>query len=61
MYVLSNGFREVQYKKIKTQGLKPYFDKIILSEDAGGNKPHRDIFTHALDTWCTRYDLDDWR
>lgn len=48
MHILSNGFREVQYKKIQNSGLKPYFDKIILSEDAGANKPHRDIFTHAL-------------
>ena len=48
MHILSNGFREVQFKKIENSGLQPYFDKIILSEDAGANKPHPDIFTHAL-------------
>ena len=48
MHILSNGFREVQYKKINNSGLKPYFDKIILSDDAGINKPHPDIFTYAL-------------
>ena len=48
MHVLSNGFREVQFKKIENSGLKPYFDKIILSEDAGVNKPHPGIFTYAL-------------
>lgn len=48
MHILSNGFREVQYKKIENSGLKPYFDKIILSEDAQINKPHPDIFTYAL-------------
>ncbi len=48
MHILSNGFREVQYKKIENAGLAPYFDKIILSEDAGINKPHPDMFTHAL-------------
>lgn len=48
MHILSNGFREVQFKKIENSGLKPYFDKIILSEDADINKPHPDIFTYAL-------------
>lgn len=49
MHVLSNGFTEVQYKKINNSGLSSYFDKVILSEDVGVNKPHPDIFTYALD------------
>lgn len=48
MHILSNGFREVQFKKIENSGLKPYFDKVILSEDAESNKPHPNIFTYAL-------------
>lgn len=48
MYILSNGFREVQSKKLTNAGLAPYFDKMILSEDAGINKPHQDIFNFAL-------------
>lgn len=48
MHILSNGFREVQFKKIDNSGLRPYFDTIILSEDAGINKPHVDMFTYAL-------------
>ena len=35
MHILSNGFREVQFKKIENSGLRHCFDKIILSEDAG--------------------------
>lgn len=54
MHILSNGFREVQYKKIENSGLKPYFDKIILSEDAGINKPHPDMFTYALKSTNSR-------
>ena len=49
MHILSNGFREVQYKKIENSGLKPYFDKIILSDEIGVNKPHTEFFTHALE------------
>ena len=50
MHILSNGFREVQYKKIKNSGLTSYFDKIILSDEIGINKPHVDFFNHALKT-----------
>lgn len=48
MYILSNGFTEVQHKKIKNSGLSSYFEKVFLSEEAGINKPHPDIFTYAL-------------
>jgi putative hydrolase of the HAD superfamily len=56
MHILSNGFREVQFKKIENSGLRPYFDKIILSEDAGINKPHANIFTYALKNTNSRRD-----
>lgn len=48
MYILSNGFREVQSQKLENAGLAPYFDRMILSEDAGINKPHKAIFDYAL-------------
>ncbi len=56
MYILSNGFREVQYRKIENSGLSSYFNKIILSEDAGINKPHPDMFTYALKNTNSRRD-----
>lgn len=48
MYILSNGFREVQFKKLSRGGLASYFDRVILSEDAGIQKPHREIYDFAL-------------
>lgn len=48
MFILSNGFREVQYKKLANAGLAPYFERMILSEDASIQKPHKGIFDFAL-------------
>jgi len=48
LHIITNGFNEVQSKKIKNSGLNKYFDKIITSEDAGVKKPNRVIFEYAL-------------
>lgn len=48
LFILSNGFREVQFKKLKNAGLSPYIERMILSEDANIQKPHKEIFDFAL-------------
>lgn len=45
--ILSNGFTEVQHRKISNSGLKPHIDFIVLSDDIGINKPDVRIFRHA--------------
>ena len=48
LFILSNGFREVQSLKIQNSGLAPFFERIILSEDVSIQKPHKEIFDYAL-------------
>lgn len=50
MYILSNGFAELQTRKMQSADIFRYFDGVILSEDIGVNKPNPAIFEHAL---CT--------
>lgn len=48
LYILSNGFRELQSRKMHASGIDQYFKKVILSEDLGVMKPSPQIFHFAL-------------
>jgi putative hydrolase of the HAD superfamily len=56
LYILSNGFRELQRKKMEAADIDRYFQGVILSDDIGILKPHTELFLHALDT--THADAD---
>ena len=47
MGIVSNGFREVQYNKLRSGGIDSYFDTVVLSDDAGYNKPDPRFFAYA--------------
>jgi len=47
---LSNGFRELQYEKMRSAGIDSFFKKVILSEDIKIMKPYTEIFHFALST-----------
>ena len=46
--IVSNGFIEVQHKKLHSAQLEHYFSHIVLSEGAKALKPHKRIFEYAL-------------
>ena len=48
LYILSNGFKELQSRKMQTAGIDKYFNTIILSEDIGVNKPDSRLYEHAM-------------
>lgn len=54
LHIISNGFQEVQQRKIDNAKLTNYFDKVILSDNIGINKPDRRIFDHALELTSTK-------
>ena len=49
LHIITNGFVEVQYTKLNNSGLDKYFTHTITSEEAGYQKPDREIFEYALD------------
>jgi putative hydrolase of the HAD superfamily len=48
LHLITNGFEEVQEKKIDSNGLRQYFKTITTSEEAGVKKPEPGIFKLAL-------------
>ena len=48
LHIITNGFAEVQYKKINNSHIADFFETITNSEMAGVKKPNPVIFEYAL-------------
>lgn len=48
LHIITNGFEEVQYIKIKNCRIDHYFDQVITSERAGFKKPDVRIFEYSM-------------
>lgn len=48
LHLITNGFAEVQYTKLREGNLRHFFQQIITSEEAGVKKPDPQIFQLAL-------------
>ncbi len=46
--IITNGFREVQLKKLQSSGLDSFFDRIVISEVVKTPKPGSEIFEYAV-------------
>ncbi|MFV8341169.1 YjjG family noncanonical pyrimidine nucleotidase [Flavobacterium sp. XS2P39] len=49
LHIITNGFAEVQFKKLNNSNIGSYFQTITNSEMAGVKKPNPIIFEYALD------------
>ncbi|MCW3805470.1 YjjG family noncanonical pyrimidine nucleotidase [Plebeiibacterium marinum] len=48
LHIITNGFKEVQFIKLKNSNLQQYFYKIFISETIGASKPKTAFFEYAI-------------
>jgi len=49
LYIASNGTACVQWPKLESLGIKPFFQNIFISEELGADKPSPDFFRACFD------------
>jgi YjjG family noncanonical pyrimidine nucleotidase len=49
LHIISNGWYDIQIKKMKSSGIVHYFEHIVTHEKANARKPDKEIFEYALD------------
>jgi len=50
LHIITNGFNQIQFNKLKNSNIAHYFDTVTNSENAGFKKPNPQIFHFALET-----------
>jgi putative hydrolase of the HAD superfamily len=50
LHIISNGFDDVQHRKLKAANIFHYFDQIITSDNSGYRKPQKEIFDYAMNS-----------
>jgi putative hydrolase of the HAD superfamily len=48
LYIITNGFEEIQSTKMESSGITNYFKGVVTSTRAGWKKPQKEIFEFAL-------------
>jgi len=48
LYIITNGFDEIQSIKLSSSGIEGYFLDVVTSQKAGHKKPAKEIFHYAL-------------
>ena len=48
LHILSNGFKEVTYRKCELSGIKNYFETITSADEINIRKPHPEVYEYAL-------------
>lgn len=48
LHIITNGFNEVQFVKLKNCDLDKFFDSVVTSENAGYQKPRKEVFHYAV-------------
>ncbi|WP_299012226.1 YjjG family noncanonical pyrimidine nucleotidase [uncultured Polaribacter sp.] len=49
LHIITNGFAEIQSKKMKNSKIDHYFKAVITSESVGVKKPNPKVFNYALE------------
>ncbi len=48
LHIITNGFNQIQYKKLRNSAIDNYFKTVTTAEEVTYKKPHPKVFYHAL-------------